>query len=152
MPLIRYQVGDVAVRGPAQACRCGRALERLGGIHGRDTDVVFTPSGNHLTAHFFAGVLELCPEVATLQVVQEEASSIVVRVVLAREYRPPADWRGRVISALKERGAQELRIDVEVVEDIPRSPSGKRLFVINKLLSEIAIGSRQPRPFGESVI
>ncbi len=146
MPLIRYQVGDVAVRGPLEGCACGRTLERLGSVEGRDTDIVNTPSGERLTSRFFAAVLEVCPEIATIQVTQAEEGAITVSVVPAIEPGQPANWRQKVETALKQRGAQELRIDIDVVKDIPRVPSGKRLLVVNKLLSAITIGAAKQQP------
>jgi phenylacetate-CoA ligase len=141
MPLIRYQVGDIAVRGAREQCPCGRVWEQFGGIHGRDTDVVFTPSGARLNGHFFAALMEHFPEIAFVQVVQEALSSVVVNVVLAADFHAPANWRGKALSVLKESGAQDLRIEIEIVDEIPRCASGKRLLVVNKLLTEVNIGS-----------
>jgi phenylacetate-CoA ligase len=140
MPLIRYQVGDVAVRGPLEACSCGRQFERLVGIEGRDTEIVVTPSGGRLSAQVFAELLDVFPEMATLQVVQTDTSAIVVRVVPA-EPRGSIDWETRIQSALKQRGAHDLRIAVEIVDDIPRTPSGKRRLVINNVMAGVTIGS-----------
>jgi len=81
MPLIRYRVGDVAIRASEGACPCGRGFERLGGVEGRDAEIVFTPRGDRLTAGCFAGVLESCREIVALQVLQERADSIVVWVI-----------------------------------------------------------------------
>src|SRR5262249_8028755 len=44
MPLLRYQVGDVAV-ATDRLCPCGRGLPLLERIEGREADYVVTPSG-----------------------------------------------------------------------------------------------------------
>lgn len=130
MPLIRYRVGDLArAAGDGAPCACGRSWARMGGIQGRDTDLVVTPSGNRLIVHFFTGILEhFVPEVESFQVVQEEAERILVRVVPGPGYGPPT--AERIVAALREKGA-DLAIDVEAVDEIPLPPTGKRRFVVS---------------------
>jgi phenylacetate-CoA ligase len=131
MPLIRYRVGDVGVAGEP-TCGCGRGFSTMDSIRGRETDVVTTPSGNRLIVHFFTGVLEHFPEIDTFQVTQERPDSIVVRIVPGSGFD---DRTGeRVATKLKEKGA-DLTIEVEVVDEIPLTPAGKRRFVINRLPS-----------------
>lgn len=131
MPLIRYQVGDLATRGGTRRCECGRGYELMESIQGRDTDVVVTPSGNRLIVHFFTGVVEHFPEIESFQVTQEEIDSIVLRIVPTKEFS--ADSTARIIAQLQEKGASDMRIDVELVAEIPVAPSGKRRFVISKV-------------------
>jgi phenylacetate-coenzyme A ligase PaaK-like adenylate-forming protein len=132
MPLIRYKVGDVGIAGESHVCRCGRGYDVMQSIQGRDTDVVLTPSGNRLIVHFFTGILEYFEEIDSFQVVQEDPSSIILRVVPAGEFSN--ETRQRVIDALRRKGA-DLHIELELVKEIPLPPSGKRRFVINKLSS-----------------
>ena len=129
MPLIRYQVGDVGTREGARACECGRGYEVTGGVQGRDTDIVVTPSGNRLIVHFFTGVLEHFPEVDSFQVVQEELGAIVLRLVPAAGFSK--EVAARVVSDLQAKGASDIAINVEVVGEIPLPPSRKRRFVVS---------------------
>jgi phenylacetate-CoA ligase len=140
MPLIRYQVGDIGVRGDGRSCDCGRGFQVMESIQGRDTDVVVTPSGNRLIVHFFTGVCEHFPEIESFQVVQDELKSMVLRIVPTKDYSP--DSTARIVSALQEKGASDLRIDIELVSEIPTAPSGKRRFVISRLPKPFADGSR----------
>jgi len=130
MPLIRYKVGDVGIAGDKSVCRCGRGYELMQSIEGRNTDVVLTPSGNRLIVHFFTGILEYFEEIESFQIVQDYPGSIILRVVPSGEFSNKT--RQRVIEALREKGA-DLEIIVEVVNEIPFSPGGKRRFVINNL-------------------
>jgi phenylacetate-CoA ligase len=135
MPLIRYKVGDVGVSGVSRRCECGRTFEIQQSILGRETDVVITPSGNRLIVHFFTGILEYFSEIDTFQVIQEAQDYIVLRI------QPRADAIfnqaviNRVIGQLKQHGA-DIDVHVELVENIPMQPNGKRRFVINKLSLE----------------
>lgn len=133
-PLIRYKVGDVGLSISHQSCACGRGFELMSGIEGRNTDVVLTPSGNRLIVHFFTGILEFYPEIDYFQVVQDDPNTIHLRIVP----RMSIDQSriDHMLRELHQKGA-DIRIDVELVDNIPLSPSGKRRFVINRLSSEI---------------
>ncbi len=131
MPLIRYRVGDVGIRGDQSPCPCGRAFERMQAIQGRDTDVVVTPSGNRLIVEFFNGIIDDFPEIDSFQVIQDRIDSILVTVV------PRAGFSSRtgqqLIAAMQQNGATDLRIHVESVPQIPLTAGGKRRYVINRI-------------------
>lgn len=131
MPLIRYQVGDVGVQGEQSPCQCGRALERMHSIEGRDTDVVVTPSGNRLIVEFFNGIIDDFPEIEAFQVRQDEINSILVRLVPRAEYAGGVG--NRLIEAMRRNGASDLEIDIELVESIPLTRGGKRRYVVSNV-------------------
>jgi phenylacetate-CoA ligase len=132
MPLIRYQVGDVATSGRGKLCPCGRAWEILESIQGRSADVIVTPAGNRLIVHFFTGILEHFREIDQFQAVQEKPDTITLRIL------PTAAWSGQsesaIVAALQEKGA-DLDVRIERVKEIPLTPGGKRRFVISSLQS-----------------
>ena len=73
MPLIRYSVGDIGRKLPQPTkCACGRGLEIMLSIDGRETDVVVTPNGNRLIVHFFTGIFEYYQSIDTFKVIQKE--------------------------------------------------------------------------------
>ena len=131
MPLIRYQVGDIGIREEQRLCECGRGYDIMGPIQGRDTDIVVTPSGNRLIVHFFTGVLEHFPEIDSFQVTQEELESIVLRLVPGKNFSK--DTPSRIVSNLRDKGASDISINIEVVSEIPLPPSHKRRFVVSKI-------------------
>jgi phenylacetate-CoA ligase len=130
MPLIRYQIGDLAVALDGK-CSCGRGLRMLRSIQGRDTDIVITPSGNRLIVHFFTGILEHFAEIDSFQVVQEELRSIQLYISPNPSYTSITS--PKIISALQEKGAQDLEIDIHIVDRLKMPGSGKHRFVISKL-------------------
>lgn len=133
MPLIRYQVGDVGIKGTADTCVCGRSFDVMQSIEGRTTDVVKTPSGNRLIVHFFTGILDKFEEIHSFQVVQKELSAALIRVATPDGGPLSAVAVQRIKSALQRRGMSDMRIDIEQVAEIPVSPSGKRRFIISEL-------------------
>jgi phenylacetate-CoA ligase len=133
MPLIRYRLGDLAVPSANVSCPCGRGYDLMQSIEGRDVDIVITPSGNRLVVHFFTGVFEHFRQIACFQVVQRERESLMVQIVPVAGRVDLRKLACEIVSALHEKGAADLRIDVEFVAQIPATPSGKRRFVVSEL-------------------
>ncbi len=134
MPLIRYRVGDMGIAGDQSPCPCGRGLDRMQAILGRDTDVVLTPSGNRLIVEFFNGIVDDVPEVDSFQVIQNSLDSIIVSVVPKSGFSEKT--RTDLVAAMKQNGAADLDIQIDCVSDIPLTPGGKRRYVISKIPRE----------------
>lgn len=131
MPLIRYRVGDVGVAGEQAPCTCGRGFGLMQKIEGRDSDVVFTPSGNRLIVEFFNGIVDDIQEIDSFQVVQEQIDRITMAVVPRPGFSD--DTKRKLLAEARRHGAQDLEIDIELVDRIPLTPGGKRRYVINKI-------------------
>lgn len=142
MPLLRYELGDVAVAAPAGArCACGRQLPLLDRIEGRLADLVTTPDGAHLVPHFFVVVFKNLRQVHRYQVVQEEPDRLLFRLVPV----PGADRRqaeAAVGAALAEATHGTLGADFDWVEEVPLSGAGKRRLVISRLAGGASPGAR----------
>lgn len=93
--------------------------------------MVMTPSGNRLIVHYFTGILEHFKEIDAFQVEQDRPDHIIVRIVPNTEI--VSTIKQRIIQTLKEKGAQELAVDLEVVRSIPLSPAGKHTFILNTI-------------------
>jgi phenylacetate-CoA ligase len=131
MPLIRYRVGDVGIESSNKMCECGRGFDKMESIHGRDTDVVITPSGNRLIVHFFTGILEYFSEIEAFQVLQNKPGIMVLRIVPTKEFSK--EVAARIVAEIKAKGASDMEIEIELVTEIPLPPSGKRRFVTSEL-------------------
>jgi phenylacetate-CoA ligase len=134
MPLIRYQVGDVGIKSTDKTCSCGRGLEMLAKVEGRDTDVVVTPRGNRLIVHFFTGIFEYYKTIDTFKVVQEERDRITVFIVPRPDFLPE-HWDNLKVEIL-DKGDPDLKIDMTLVDEIPLEKSNKRRFVVSKVSAE----------------
>jgi phenylacetate-CoA ligase len=131
MPLIRYQVGDVAVLADRR-CPCGRGLPLLEQLDGREADYVTTPSGElisgiSLTDHFACRV----PGVVQLQIIQETLHEFRFRIVRGPGFGPHSLERMQALAA--ERFGPEAVFECEYVERIPQEPSGKYRFCISRV-------------------
>lgn len=135
MPLIRYQVGDVATPGEPGRCPCGRGLPRLASIRGREADFVVTPAGTlisgiSLTENFAMHI----PGVAQLQLVQESRTLLVLRLVRGDDYTPASV--DRIGTLVRDLFGPRMRHEVEYVDAIPQEASGKYRFCISKVATD----------------
>jgi phenylacetate-CoA ligase len=133
MPLIRYYLGDLAVKLPESEYPEQKELgfPMFKKIIGRDTDIVRTPGGKSMVVHSFTGIFEHLPEIKQFRVLQQELSGIII------EYIPEAEFKQetlqfieqKIISSLNER----IRIDFREVSQIPHSPSGKPQLIVSTI-------------------
>lgn len=132
MPLIRYEIGDIARWADDDECACGRRLPRLQELQGRLTDFLVMPDGSYvsgvaLLTWVFADVKEL----QHVQIVQDAYDRITLRIV------PKPSWDASVEKMLRERFARYLHPDVKIVieqcANVEMAVSGKRRFVINQI-------------------
>ena len=122
MPLIRYEVGDLAVP-PSGPCRCGRSTPYVERLEGRQMLQVRTRSGLERPAYPLMSYVDdlRCPE---YQLVQDRPGAL--RLILLRGTAPPADaveqLRRRVSGFLEE----DTELDVQADGDFVLTPAGKR--------------------------
>jgi len=129
MPLLRYQVGDLAVLSNRR-CVCGRGLPLLERIAGRVADFVVTPTGQlisgiSLTENFALQV----PGVAQFQIVQEAADQFVFRLVRGPGFGAASLERLREL--VDATFGREVRYRCEFLDRIAPEASGKYRFCIS---------------------
>lgn len=142
MPLIRYYLGDIAVRAETGAqCRCGRELPLLARIIGRDTDIVRTASGKYMVVHSFTGIFEHIVEIAQFQVIQRQLTGIEIEYIPAAGFKTEVLERARaqILGYLKE----EFRIDFREVHEIAPTPSGKPQIIRSLIEGDVGLTSNQ---------
>ncbi|MCP3870067.1 MAG: phenylacetate--CoA ligase family protein [Gammaproteobacteria bacterium] len=141
-PFIRYRTGDV-VRLSDESCEEGRGLHVLGEVMGRTTDFIVGVDGTIMHALAVIYILRAIDGVAEFKIIQHTVKDIEVRVV------PNARWRdeGRleIETGLKKRLGQEVRVDLNLVEQIPVEASGKHRYVVSevKLTDSLKKASQQ---------
>jgi phenylacetate-CoA ligase len=125
MPLIRYALGDLAVRAPF-GCACGSAFASLAAIEGRTLDLFTLPGGRVL--HPFKVLYSFVNEGASswmgcYQLLQTREDRVELRIV---PNRPPtqeqlAQLRRSVGAALGD----DVELEIGLVADLPPDPNGK---------------------------
>jgi phenylacetate-CoA ligase len=133
-PLIRYELDD-SLRLAGEPCPCGRPFRLIDAIQGRiEEALAFTSAdGGVVIIHpvTFSNIMDQLP-VASWQVIQDEAG---LHLLLAGVDAPLDDsaLASEVAQALADHGVQRPSIDVQRVDAIPKSASGKTPLVLSRL-------------------
>lgn len=120
MPLIRYQLGDVATKG-SQTCPCGQPFSTIRSIQGRMIDYFVLP-GNRVVHPYELGVIKV-PWIREFQVTQEGLDSIVMRVVPF--HRPSTQEMAALVQPVVELVGPDVQFRVDLVPEIPVDANGK---------------------------
>lgn len=126
-PFIRYDTQDV-IELSDQQCGCGRELTRVGRIHGRSSDILVTPKGQFLTVNNFTGLFQNLPQIDQFQIVQKGLDEFSLLIKVNSGYNLAV--QGQVMGIMKSVIKEDLKLKIEIVDDIPLTPTGKRRFLI----------------------
>ena len=134
MPFIRYAVGDMGALADEQ-CSCGRGLPLMKSLEGRTTDLIVFNNGVTLSGPALTLVFKDC-HIRQYQVIQEAKDKLVIKVIKAEHYsdRDTEHFLG----IIKAHAGEGVEIETQFVDEIPRSRSGKRRFIISKITEEPA--------------
>ena len=129
MILIRYCIGDIAIKGPNTLCLCGRLMPRVERIEGRTDDILFVPERGYLGR--LDPVFKGLHNIIEAQIIQEELDH--VRVLLVPDSGYNHELEAHLIQNLTAKLGHAVRITVQTVGQIPRGPRGKFTSVISKV-------------------
>ena len=129
MPLVRYELGDMAERGgPAP---CGRGLPVLNRIIGRVRNVVTLPDGRRRWivpgSHRYT---EIGP-VEQYQIVQHSVHDIEMRLAVAAPLT--AAQEAALADAVRDALGHAFPVRFTYLDEIPRGPGGKYEDVVSKV-------------------
>jgi len=132
MPFIRYEIGDLGVPSD-NVCSCGRGLPLMEKIVGRITDTITTKEGKHIHGGFFTQLFFDTKGIKQFQFIQKTRDSAILKIVKGENYS-----QAEVDTIIEKIYDQcwDMKIDVEFVESIPPTRSGKCRLTI----SEVPIG------------
>ena len=131
-PFVRYRTGDVGVLDD-RICACGRGLPLISEIQGRTTDFVLAHDGTVMHGLSLVYAVRDVPGIAKFKIVQQSVGHTQVLLVAGPDFNTRDIERIRAEMAL--RLGHMVRIDVELVEDIPAERSGKYRYVVSKAVA-----------------
>jgi phenylacetate-CoA ligase len=131
-PIIRYNVEDIGMRTDDE-CGCGISLPMMKVVQGRSNSCLVFPDDKVITPMRFIellGAFKLDREIDQYQVIQETKTSmkILVKKTSAEvdEEEVAKTLKSNIVNGLPEvTGIDKMGIEVDFVDDIPRSPRGK---------------------------
>ncbi len=122
MPFIRYRIGDTGLLSQDQ-CACGRGLNGLASLEGKTWDVLRTPSGGTIPGIVVRHFMKDVPEVRQYQAEQTDYDRIVLRLALQKPLS--RESREFLTNEFRKSFGTELQLEIDEVEEVPRSASGK---------------------------
>ncbi len=127
MPLIRYRIGDMGAWASG-TCPCGRGLPRLERVAGRVTDFLVGCDSRLVSGVYLATyVVAHRPSLGQVQILQNKPGAVTYRIKPGRDFQHESDLEYLRSTTRRYLGA-EMKIDSEVVDELPAEPSGKFLF------------------------
>ncbi|MCC3861294.1 phenylacetate--CoA ligase family protein [Pseudemcibacter aquimaris] len=133
MPLIRYELGDVAEAGPD--CSCGRQQMTISNILGRTRDLIRLRGGDRVRPITNLSDKDAFIDVRKLQYVQKTYDDIVLRYVSDEPLSE--DIQNRMIKAGEEMFPTfNFNVTLERVDDIPQKDGGKLRDIISEVTEE----------------
>lgn len=128
MPLIRYEIGDLA-RTSNEVCECGRQSVTVDAIEGRTEDYIRTPDGRRIRA--MSTVFMLAPGIRLAQVRQRAIDELEILMVPGDSY---SDADRKIIhDELRRRVGEVMSITFTLTDSITRSSNGKYRAVVSDL-------------------
>jgi phenylacetate-CoA ligase len=128
MPFIRYEVGDSAVWTSVK-CDCGRESRTIERIEGRTEDFILTPEGTRILR--FDYLFKSMSNVKECQVVQRKLGQVVFKVVPRPGFNTTDEKT--LEKLVREWISKEIKVEVERVDEIPRTASGKFKAVVSEI-------------------
>lgn len=129
MPLIRYDLGDVAVPG-SNKCACGRNSFQLKKVMGRTLGYFRKADRSLVHSHFIVQALFFRDWIKKFQAIQDELDHILIRVELQTGQEASKEDMEDITDKTRMLMGETCRVDFEFVESISRSASGKYLYTI----------------------
>jgi phenylacetate-CoA ligase len=128
MPLIRYEIGDMATLGP-QNCPCGNVLTTLKQINGRSVDHLVKEDGTLISPHVLTLGFRTFDWVQEFQIVQVDYKLIKILVVPRGTVKE--DDKKIIEYKLSRLLGEDCRIEWEFPKEISRTTQGKHRYVMS---------------------
>ncbi len=130
MPLLRYRTSDVSALTLEQ-CECGRTSRRVRDVTTKAEDIVVTPDGRMVSPSVLTHPFKPLDQILKSQIVQDRPDHIVVKLVPSGAFE--ATHERQLVAALRERLGPHMAVEVRIVDDISREPSGKYRWVVSQV-------------------
>ncbi len=127
MPLIRYEIGDVAI-ADGYECACGRHSFKLKTVMGRTLGYFKKPDGSLAHSHFLVQALFFRDWIKRFQIVQDRLDHVLIRVEKVVSCTPPEEDLSDINRKTKVLMGDSCQVEFVFVPEIERSTSGKYVY------------------------
>jgi phenylacetate-CoA ligase len=132
MPLIRYDIGDVAVAG-GWGCDCGRNTMLLKKVVGRTLGYFKKADGSLAHSHFIVQAVFFRNWIKRFQIIQDEIDHVLIKVQLNENTEANKSDIEDITKKTKILMGESCKVDFDFVDEIHRSASGKFVYTLCKV-------------------
>ena len=133
MPLIRYRIGDRAIKAEEKACRCGRGWPILiRALVGREDDYFVDSQGNSVSPKSLDNPVFYSTKIKQFQVIQKRRDHVEIMVVKGRGFDRETEMKLKSAAQQIKKilGNGKLVVQITYTDYIPPRRSGKlRTFI-----------------------
>ena len=131
-PLIRYQIGDsIKLANSSQQCECLSPYPIVDNIQGRNSDFLYSIDEVKVNLGNISNSTKDISGIICFQITQNTLHEIEVKVVRGELF--DLKQQSNFIKALRERLGSSMKVNIRIVEDIPKEKSGKFRIVKNNI-------------------
>ncbi|MFB6226495.1 MAG: phenylacetate--CoA ligase family protein [Candidatus Paceibacteria bacterium] len=131
MPLIRYKIGDKATKKVSSDCECGRELEQIERLKGREVNMFINKEGERIDGEYFTHLMYYKNGVERFQFVQKQVDKIILKVQPKQSLSKKEEKSIR--RKVKGVMGKDCELIVEEKDRINPTDSGKHLYTISRV-------------------
>lgn len=132
-PLIRYDIGDcITLEAESKICTCGNHNPLVKEILGRIDDYIYSPEIGKINLGNVSNTLKNTHGIIQFQAIQDDLNEIKLLVIISKKDFIPNDEK-EFIKNWRERIGNQMKLDIQYVEEIPNEKSGKFRIVKNNI-------------------
>ena len=130
MPLIRYRTTDRGALKPGR-CTCGRPLQLTEDVTTKAEDLLRLRDGRLIPPSVLTHPFKPLDSIEGSQIVQTDLDRLVIRIVAGAKFGDRD--QEHLVRELRARLGEDMRIDVELVDELPRTNRGKFKWVVSQI-------------------
>lgn len=130
MPLIRYLTDDIAAI-KNEICSCGRELDLMDDVTTKAEDTITLKDGRLISPSILTHPFKPMTSIEGSQIIQKEYDQIIIKIVPRSEYKDSDT--DVLIKGLQERLGEDVKINIEFIDELPRTKNGKFRWVISEV-------------------
>ncbi len=139
MPMIRYLTSDMTAL-KKDKCSCGRNLPLMEDVSTKAEDIIVLKDGRYISPSVLTHPFKPMHSVKASQIIQEDYEHIVIKIVASESYSD-IDTK-HLQSEFTSRMGDNMKIDIKLVNELPRTKAGKFKWVISKVDKSIKMPQR----------
>lgn len=135
MPLIRYDIGDMAQAAENTDCPCRSNQPLIGKIIGRHIEVFKKKDGTTIPGEFFIhfiGVVYNKNFIEKFQVIQKDYDLVQIKLLVI-DHEKFKQYRDQIVASIQKVMGIDCKVEFIFVDDIPRLKSGKYLYTVSEI-------------------